>query len=124
MVGTGKPPAFTIQLALLAAPSLTGDPPDAIYALGAERIAKFPRQRVRFAADGDLRRVESLDEHGELRWAAEYDGWRDVEGGRYPFAMHLRFPRTRVDAEFEFDEVDLNPTLAPGLFTLPPADED
>lgn len=107
---------------LLAAPVLSGEPPQAVFALGAERVAQFARQRIRFAADGDLRAVESLDEYGELRWAAEYRGWRDVDGGRYPFDMHLRFPRSRVDARLELDEVDLNPALAPALFTLPVED--
>jgi hypothetical protein len=104
---------------LLAAPALTGEPPDAVFAQGPDRIALFPGQRVRFGADGDLRAVEALDERGEPRWIAEYRGWRDVDGGRYPLVMHLRFPRTRVDAELELDDVALNPVLAPGLFTLP-----
>ncbi len=109
---------------LLAAPELSGEPPEMVYAQGEERIALFSRQRVRFAADGDLRAVESLDERGEVRWVAEYDGWRDVDGGRYPFAMQLSFPGTRVHAELELDSVDLNPVLAPALFTLPRSAED
>lgn len=109
---------------LLAAPHLSGEPPQAIFALGPDRIARFPGQRVRFAAGGDLRSVESLDEHGELRWIAEYGGWRDVDGGRYPFDMQLRFPRSRVAARFEVDEVELNPSLSPALFAPPRAAED
>jgi hypothetical protein len=109
---------------LLAAPALTREPPEMVYAQGADRIVQFPRQRVRFAADGDLRAVESLDERGEVRWVAEYHGWRDVDGGRYPFVMQLRFPGSRVHAELELDSVELNPALAAELFTLSRAAED
>ncbi len=122
-LGLDLSPEEAVQV-LLAAPELSGEPPEVVYAQGEERIAQFARQRVRFAADGVLRAVESLDERGEVRWAAEYSGWRDVDGGRYPFAMRLRFPRSRVHAELELDTVDLNPELAPVLFTLPHATED
>ncbi len=104
---------------LLAAPRLSAQSPRAVYALDQDRVAEFATQRVRFSADGELRAIEELDEHGRVRWIAEYSSWRDVEGGRYPFVMHLRFPRSRVTADLELDEVDLNPQLSAGLFTLP-----
>ena len=104
---------------LLADPHLASAPPRAVYAWEQQRVAEFPGQRVRFAPTGDVLSVEALDESGAVRWVAEYGRWRDVDGGRYPFVMLLRFPRSRVSAEIELDEVDLNPALAPALFTLP-----
>ncbi len=104
---------------LLADPHLVSAPPSAVYAWEQQRVAEFPGQRVRFAPTGDLLSVEALEESGEVRWAAEYGRWRDVDGGRYPFSMLLRFPRSRVSAEIKLEDVDLNPVLAPALFTLP-----
>ncbi|MBW2414992.1 MAG: hypothetical protein JRG76_10830 [Deltaproteobacteria bacterium] len=103
---------------LLADPHLASAPPRAVYAWDQQRVAEFPGQRVRFSPTGDVLSVEALDESGAVRWAAEYGRWRDVDGGRYPFIMFLRFPRSRVSAEIELDEVDLNPALEPALFTL------
>jgi len=122
-VGLDLEPHEAVRV-LLADPGLATGPPVRVYALGADRLAVFPGQRVLFAPQGDVRSVEILDEHGNLRWAAEYRRWRDLDGGRYPFAMTLRFPRSNVRAEIELDEVDLNPVLAPALFVLPPLRTD
>jgi hypothetical protein len=75
---------------------------------------------VHFTPDGELLQVESLDASGRVRWRAEYDRWRDVPGGRYPYAMAFTFPASELRAELELDEVEVNPVLDPSLFSLLP----
>ena len=63
-----------------------------------------------------MRGIEATDLEGGIRWAAAYSGWREVDGGRYPFKMALSFPDTELRAEIDFEEVELNPRLETGLF--------
>ncbi|HKC51267.1 MAG TPA: hypothetical protein VKF60_10780 [Myxococcota bacterium] len=104
--------------ALLIAPLQTEWPPSAILGRGGEREVRVPSQSLRFAPDGELAAIETLDERGGVRWLAEYAEWRDVPGGRYPFSLVLSFPETRMRAELELSEVELNPTLDPSLFRV------
>lgn len=104
--------------ALLAAP-LDGDwAPSAILGRGAEREVRLPSQTLRFAPTGELTAIAALDPAGEVRWRAEYAEWRDVPGGRYPFSLVLSFPETRLRAELELSQVELNAALDPSLFRV------
>ncbi len=105
---------------LVASPELPSGAPQAILGQGLDRIAEYRFERLRFAGDGQLRAVESFDSAGRLRWHAEYDRWSDVPGGRYPFEMAFSFPASGVRAEIELDEVEVNPSLDPALFSLLP----
>ena len=49
---------------------------------------------------------------------AQYEAWRDVPGGRYPFRVVLSFPETGLRAELELDSVELNPQLETSLFRV------
>jgi len=102
----------------LIAPLETEWPPSAILGRDGEREVRVPSQSLRFAPDGELAAIATLDEHGGVRWLAEYAEWRDVPGGRYPFSLVLSFPETRMRAELELYEVELNPTLDPSLFRV------
>lgn len=102
--------------ALLAAPQPVKWPPRAILARGAERAVLLDDQSLRFAEDGELAAIESLDAGGAVLWTAEYTGWRDVPGGRYPFNVVLTFPETKLRAELELSKAELNQALDESLF--------
>jgi len=102
--------------ALLAAPQPVRWPPRAILARGAERAVLLDDQSLRFAEDGELAAIESLDAEGAVLWTAEYAGWREVPGGRYPFSVVLSFPETKLRAELELEKAELNQTLDASLF--------
>ena len=104
---------------LVAGPRLPEGAPEGVLGRGDERVAVFASERVHFDAAGELRQVESLDASGRVRWRAEYDRWREVPGGRYPYAMTFTFPASDLRAEFELDEVELNPAIDAALFSLP-----
>lgn len=105
---------------LVAAPELPQGPPDAVLGRGNERVALYATRRVHFAETGELIGVEALEPGGEVRWHATYGRWRDVPGGRYPYAMSFHFPRRQLVAELELDSVELNPQLDDALFSLLP----
>jgi hypothetical protein len=90
-----------------------------ILGLGEDRIVDLPDRRLRFGPDGDLLGVEVSDRLGRTRWRAEYSGWREVSGGRYPFQVVLHFPLTELRARLDLQEVELNPSLDPSLFRVP-----
>ena len=104
--------------ALLAEP-LAGDwTPSQVLARGQERLVKLPGQALRFAQSGELAELIALDDGGRVRWSAEYADWQSVPGGRYPFSLVLFFPETRLRAELELAQVELNPQLDPTLFRV------
>lgn len=102
--------------ALLASPQPVKWPPRAILARGAERAVLLDDQSLRFAEDGELAAIESLDAQGAVLWTAEYGAWRDVPGGRYPFSVVLSFPETKLRAELELQKAELNEPLDASLF--------
>jgi hypothetical protein len=108
---------------LLAAPSSAGEPAQSAFRRGEELWVVQDGFRLGFAPDGELAALEALDERGKLRWRARYAGWCDVPGGRYPLAVSLEFPGTRVEARLELSRVELNAALGPERFRLPGARE-
>ena len=90
----------------------------AILGLGDDRVIHLSERRLRFDPAGELRAAASMTPGGELRWSLEYGAWRDVLGGRYPFAMAFYFPSTDLHARLELKEVELNPVLDPALFRV------
>lgn len=102
--------------ALLCTPQPVKWPPRAILARGAERAVLLDDQSLRFAEDGELAAIEALDAQGAVLWTAEYAGWRDVPGGRYPFNVVLSFPDTKLRAELELSRAELNQPLDASLF--------
>jgi outer membrane lipoprotein-sorting protein len=106
-------------LALLVAPrEPLVWPARAVRARGAEREVVLGSQSLRFGENGELAAIDTLDANGALEWSAEYEGWHDVPGGRYPAWLSLWFPATRLRAELELSSVELNPTLDAGLFRV------
>jgi hypothetical protein len=105
--------------ALLAAPELDPDPDLRVVAYGEEHRVSVAQRRLSMKPDGELVALEALDPDGRTRWVARYGRWREIEGGRYPFLVHLEFPNTRASAEVSLREVELNPPLDRGMFALP-----
>jgi outer membrane biogenesis lipoprotein LolB len=103
---------------LLAAPEFDPAQLGAALAVGDEQWVETDRGRLRIGPEGELRGFQALTPWGGVRWTAEYDQWRDVTGGRYPFVVRLEFPGTGTRAELSLREAEVNPTLDPSLFDL------
>lgn len=83
-------------------------------------------ERLRFDAEGRLRGFERLDREGALVWSATFDEHRALLGGdgalhAFAHAVRLGFPAEQAEVEVEFEDVQLDPELAPSLFELTPA---
>lgn len=104
--------------ALLAEPLEGARAPAEVLGRGAERLVKLPGQALRFAPTGELAELIALAPDGRVRWSAAYADWQSVPGGRYPFSLVLFFPETRLRAELELAQVELNPSLDPTLFRV------
>lgn len=76
------------------------------------------RQRLDFDAAGQLRRVEAFESGERLQWSAEYQDVRDVEGIPFAHGIVLWFPNSQTQVELVFKQVELNPALPTGIFTL------
>jgi hypothetical protein len=104
--------------ALLAEPLEGERAPAEVLGRGEERMVKLPGQALRYAPSGELAELIALDADGHVRWSAAYADWQSVPGGRYPFSLVLFFPETRLRAELELAQVELNPALDPTLFRV------
>lgn len=104
--------------ALLAEPLPGPRAPAEVLGRGQERLVKLPGQALRFAPGGELAELIALAPDGRVRWSAAYADWQSVPGGRYPFSLVLVFPETRLRAELELAQVELNPSLDPTLFSV------
>jgi outer membrane lipoprotein-sorting protein len=118
-LGLDLAPDDAIEL-LLASPALSRESPQRVLAEGAERVAEFSDQRLRFAEDGALLGATQLDADGALRWSVDFARWSDVSGGRFPLEIRVYFPRTQLRAEFQLEDVELNASLEAQLFRAPP----
>jgi outer membrane biogenesis lipoprotein LolB len=103
---------------LLAAPFFDPSKLGPAIEVGDERWVETGRGRLRIGPEGELRGFQALSPRGHVRWAAEYDRWRDVAGGRYPFVVRLEFPATETRVELSLREAEVNPDLDPSLFRL------
>ena len=103
---------------LIAAPGLPDRAPLQVLGRDGQRLALYATEHVGFTGDGELVEVAATRPDGSVRWRAEYGAWRDAGVGRYPYRMVFSFPATALRAEIELDSVELNPILAPDLFSL------
>lgn len=92
--------------------------PDGSVAIALADAAGKLRQRLRFDADGRLRRASLFGESGQPRWEAGFDDYRMLEGVPFAFRVELRFPRQEARAVFAFTDAELNPDLPGDVFTL------
>jgi hypothetical protein len=80
-------------------------------------------ERIRFDGAGRLRGFERFDLRGDLVWGATFDDHRPLMGGdgamqSFAHEVRLRFPAEGARVDVEFEQVQLDPELAPGLFEL------
>lgn len=116
-LGLDLEPSEAVE-ALLVAPVTLRGVPRAVFARDLERWVWTDSERLRIAPNGDLLGYEALDGGGEVRWNAEYEGWKSVPGGRYPSHLTLHFPRARLRAELRLRTVELNAELDGELFRV------
>jgi hypothetical protein len=117
-IGVALEPREAVDL-LLAAPPLGSELPRAAFRTDTELWVLLDQWRLGIDPSGELAALEALEPGGRLRWRALYQGWRDVPGGRYPQALSLEFPRTRVALRLELSRVELNAALGPERFRIP-----
>lgn len=117
-VGLSLEPHEAVEL-LLAAPTAAAAAPLSAYRTDTELWILLDGWRVGIDPAGELAALEALDASGKLRWRARYAGWRDVPGGRYPEALSVEFPRTRVALRLRLSRVELNAALGPERFRVP-----
>lgn len=78
------------------------------------------RQRVDFDVQGRLARVEAYEPGERLLWSAEYGDWRDAGAIPFAYGITLWFPASQTRVELDFKQVEIDPALPDGVFTLPP----
>ncbi len=78
------------------------------------------RQRLDFDSEGRLARVEAYEPGERLLWSAEYRGHQPIGGVEFAYEIVLWFPASQTQVELDFKQVELNPDLPEGVFTLPP----
>jgi len=78
------------------------------------------RRRMGFDAQGRLVRVEVLAEDGEMLWKAAFGGFAPVAGVPFAHAITLHVARGDTRAEIRLRDVELNPELPPGVFSIRP----
>ena len=105
--------------AILAAPSAVDSTVRAAFRSRGEMVVELDAWRLRLAADGELSGLESLDAAGRTRWRAEYSGWSDVPGGRFPHDLSIEIPPARTRVRLALREIRLNAALDPRVFVLP-----
>ncbi|CAG0951426.1 hypothetical protein MYXO_00223 [Myxococcaceae bacterium] len=76
------------------------------------------RERLDFAADGRVQRVERYEVNQRLVWSVDYRDYRDAGGIDFAHTLVLWFPSSQTTVELVFKQVELNPTLPSGVFTL------
>lgn len=76
------------------------------------------RQRLEFDGSGRLRLAESWAPGDRLVWRAQYDEYGSEAGVDFAHEIALWFPESQTRVELEFEQVELNPALPAGVFTL------
>ena len=79
------------------------------------------RRRLAFDAQGRLASAEVYDERGELRWRARWSGYEPVGGVPFAHAISLVVAEGDTRAAITLRDVELNPELPPGIFSVRPA---
>jgi len=117
-LGLDLGPAEAIDL-LLADPAVPKGAPISVWIEGSERVAEYPDRSLRWSESGELLGLIARDADDAVRLRVEFDGWSEVDGGRYPLELRADFPRTKLRAEFQVEDVALNTELESSLFRLP-----
>ena len=117
-----------------AIPLLLGVPPPEpglvpVRAQGAKdgrvRVALAPpggpeRRRLEFDGEGRLIRIEALDADGELEWSAGFSDYEPVGGVPFAHSIRLWVVAGETLATIHLKNVELNPELPPGVWSVRP----
>jgi len=79
------------------------------------------RRRLAFDGHGRLAGLEVFDERGELAWRAGWSGFAPVAGVPFAHAISLWVAEGETRAAITLRDVELNPELPPGIFSVRPA---
>lgn len=79
------------------------------------------RRRLSFDEQGRLAGLEVLGEDGELAWRARWSGFAPVGGVSFAHAIQLWVAEGDTRAAIALRDVELNPELPPGIFSVRPA---
>lgn len=78
------------------------------------------RRQMSFDAQGRLERVEAFDADGGVRWTAAYGDYAPVDGVPFAHEIDLYVARGDTRAEIRLRDVELNPELPAGIFSIRP----
>ena len=78
------------------------------------------RRRLRFDPEGRLRQVEVIAPDGELEWAAGFGEYAPVGGVPFAHAITLYVAAGATRAEIRLRDIELNPELPPGIWSVRP----
>jgi hypothetical protein len=78
------------------------------------------RRRLGFDAQGRLSRIEVLHPDGEVEWIAAFGGYTPVAGVPFAHEISLYVAAGETRAEIRLRDVELNPELPPGIFSVRP----
>jgi hypothetical protein len=79
------------------------------------------RRRLAFDAQGRLSRISVFDPEGALEWVAAFEGYAPVGGVSFAHEITLYVAAGRTRAEIRLRDVELNPELPPGIWSVRPA---
>jgi len=78
------------------------------------------RRRLRFDPQGRLERVEVIGPDGSLEWIAAFADFEPVGGVPFAHAITLYVAAGGTKAEIHLRDVELNPELPPGIWSVRP----
>jgi hypothetical protein len=78
------------------------------------------RRRLRFDPEGRLRQVEVIAPDGALEWAAGFGEYAPVGGVPFAHAITLYVAAGATRAEIRLRDIELNPELPPGIWSVRP----
>jgi hypothetical protein len=78
------------------------------------------RRRLGFDAQGRLLRIEVLAEEGDVEWVAGFGDYAPVAGVPFAHVITLYVAKGDTRAEIRLRDVELNPTLPVGIFSIRP----
>jgi hypothetical protein len=93
--------------------------PDGTLLLAYRHPGLAGRRIFEFQPPAYLTRVRERDADGSLVWQVAYDDYRELGDRAFAHAIAIEFPRVDANADFQFDQAELNPRLPPSAFELP-----
>ena len=93
--------------------------PDGTLLLAYDDAELGSRRVFEFQPPAYLTRVRERDPGGTLVWEIAYDDYRELGARAFAHRIAIDFPRVDANAEFQFDQAELNRELPASAFALP-----